>query len=63
MAPRGGGPGGSRLLSILSFSVFDELFSVCTVTCHEMKIVLLKSNFKQLLVYGHLETKKEYCLV
>lgn len=35
MAPRGGGPGGPRLLSILSSLAFDGPFSIQTGTYHE----------------------------
>lgn len=35
MAPRGGGPGGPRLLSTLSSPAFDGLFSIWTGTYHE----------------------------
>lgn len=34
MAPRGGGPGGPRLLSILSSHVFDAPFNIWTGTYH-----------------------------
>lgn len=35
MAPRGGGPGGPRLLSTLSSPAFDGLLSIWTGTYHE----------------------------
>lgn len=35
MAPRGGGPSGPRLLSILSSPAFDGPFSIWTGTYHE----------------------------
>ena len=35
MAPRGGGPGGPRLLSTLSSPAFDGLFSIWTGPHHE----------------------------
>ena len=37
MAPRGGGPGGPRLLSILSSPAFDGPFFIWTGTYHEKR--------------------------